>query len=94
MASSLLELGFRLLRGLSLHLGLEKDFFDARHKGIWTKKNTSRIRAAYYPSLAGRTGVIRCGEHADYGTITLLLQDHIGGLEVRGTGVEEKLTNS
>jgi len=30
------------------------------------------------------SGSIRCGEHADYGTITLLLQDEIGGLEVEG----------
>jgi len=28
-------------------------------------------------------GSIRCGEHADYGTITLLLQDDVGGLEVK-----------
>lgn len=25
---------------------------------------------------------IRCGEHSDWGTITLLIQDMIGGLEV------------
>ncbi len=31
-------------------------------------------------------GTVRCGEHADYGTITLLLQDAIGGLEVKSVG--------
>ena len=31
--------------------------------------------------LAG-PGVVRCGQHSDYGTITLLLQDDMGGLEV------------
>lgn len=29
-------------------------------------------------------GVVRCGEHSDYGSLTLLLQDSAGGLEVRG----------
>ena len=24
-----------------------------------------------------------CGEHADFGSVTLLLQDHVGGLEVK-----------
>ena len=27
-------------------------------------------------------GQIRLGEHSDYGTITLLFQDQVGGLEV------------
>ena len=26
----------------------------------------------------------RCGEHSDYGTITFLFQDKLGGLEVKG----------
>jgi isopenicillin N synthase-like dioxygenase len=29
-----------------------------------------------------KEGQIRLGEHSDYGTITLLFQDQIGGLEV------------
>ena len=29
-----------------------------------------------------KPGQIRCGEHTDYGAVTLLFQDEIGGLEV------------
>ncbi len=28
-------------------------------------------------------GTIRCGEHSDYGTLTFLMQDDIGGLQVK-----------
>ena len=40
----------------------------------------------YYVFCAGPVmpGVVRCGEHADYGTITFLVQDNLGGLEVKG----------
>ncbi len=31
----------------------------------------------------GGNKVVRCGEHSDYGTLTFLYQDDIGGLEVR-----------
>ena len=30
-----------------------------------------------------KEGQVRCGEHSDYGTLTLLFQDLIGGLEVK-----------
>jgi isopenicillin N synthase-like dioxygenase len=49
------------------------------------EKNATTFRSLYYPSLADsdvQPGVVRCGAHSDYGTITLLLQDDIGGLEV------------
>ena len=48
-------------------------------------KNRTIFRSLYYPTLTDKDaqpGVVRCGAHSDYGSITLLLQDDMGGLEV------------
>ena len=48
---------------------------------------TALLRFNYYPRITDfehiKPGQIRCGEHTDYGGITLLFQDDAGGLEVR-----------
>ncbi len=67
--------------------GLEEDYLSSRHQFIFDSvdKNGTIFRSLFYPSLADKDvqpGVVRCGEHSDYGTITLLLQDDMGGLEV------------
>ncbi len=31
-------------------------------------------------------GLTRCADHFDYGTVTLLFQDDLGGLEVKDVG--------
>lgn len=36
--------------------------------------------------LEVKPGQVRCGEHSDYGSITLLFQDDVGGLEVSLSG--------
>ena len=46
----------------------------------------AQLRYNYYPMVdisQVKPGQIRCGEHTDYGGITLLIQDDVGGLEVR-----------
>lgn len=44
------------------------------------------MRFNYYPQLEDtkqvKPGQLRCGEHTDYGALTLLFQDQCGGLEV------------
>lgn len=70
-----------VLCGVALALGLEADWFE-RHV---TDDPTILFRIFHYPALpdndrADQWGV---GEHTDYGLLTLLAQDHAGGLEVR-----------
>lgn len=69
--------GQALLRGIALGLGLEADWF-ARHL---TADPTVLFRIFHYPP--GDTHSWGVGEHTDYGLITLLAQDHHGGLQVR-----------
>lgn len=76
------ELGQLVARGLALALGLEEAWL-ATHL---TADPTILFRIFHYPSeqSAGAPkpswGV---AEHTDYGLLTLLLQDAVGGLEVR-----------
>ena len=50
-------------------------------------KNFSTLRLLHYPPVAQeatiKPGQLRCGEHVDYGSVTLLFQDSIGGLQVQ-----------
>jgi isopenicillin N synthase-like dioxygenase len=71
------EVGQALLGGIALGLGLEADWF-ARHL---TADPTVLFRVFHYPP--GDTASWGVGEHTDYGLITLLAQDHHGGLQVR-----------
>jgi isopenicillin N synthase-like dioxygenase len=48
-------------------------------------KRNHTMRLLHYPAIQGwiKDGQERCGEHTDWGTITLLFQGGQGGLEVR-----------
>lgn len=85
--TSHVTLARRLLTALALGLGLERDFFLATHRGMSNNcpPNRSGIVINRYPplSLPVPENVIRCGAHTDYGCITLLHQDSIGGLQIR-----------
>ena len=65
-----------LLQCIAIGLGLnDPDFFVNLHD-----KNNDSLRLLRYHSGDEKTGN-RCKEHSDYGTLTLLLTDGIGGLE-------------
>ena len=59
--------------------------FVKAHQKLGTKGSPTTLRTLFYPPTADavvKEGQVRCGEHSDYGGITLLFQDSQGGLEV------------
>ncbi|MBV9387278.1 MAG: isopenicillin N synthase family oxygenase [Chroococcidiopsidaceae cyanobacterium CP_BM_ER_R8_30] len=68
-----------VLQAFAIALHLREDFFDDKHGQNYF------LRMLHYPpvNLTPQPGQLRAGEHTDYGSITLLLQDGVGGLEVR-----------
>ncbi|XP_066540740.1 uncharacterized protein [Hoplias malabaricus] len=80
------ELSWRVLRVMALSLGIEVDIFLKEHRHIGSPENESTLRSLYYApvkSTSVKEGQLRCGEHSDYGSITLLFQSHEGGLQIR-----------
>jgi isopenicillin N synthase-like dioxygenase len=78
-------LGQRLMRALALGLGLPADYF--RDHG--TADPLLLLRLFNYPSRPVPAGVDAAwgvGEHTDYGLLTMLWQDDVGGLEVKSRG--------
>ena len=76
--AALTGLGHWLMAGLALSLGLEESYFA----DCCTGEPLALFRIFNYPPPADpdRWGV---GEHTDYGLLTILLQDEVGGLEVK-----------
>jgi isopenicillin N synthase-like dioxygenase len=75
-----LELGRHLARIVALSLELPEDYFDA---GLEEPLHYCRILK--YPPMPADAAAnqLGAGAHTDWGLLTLLLQDEIGGLEVR-----------
>jgi len=76
---ALTGLGQAVLRGVALSLGLEPDYFAAGY----TASPTVLLRVFRYPAAPPGDSGWGVGEHTDYGLLTLLAQDVIGGLQVR-----------
>ncbi len=75
-----LAAAYRVLAIMAACLSLPADFFATRHTG----QNVT-LRWLHYPAnLTPRGAQLGAGAHTDYGSITLLFQDDVGGLEVRG----------
>ena len=79
------ELGERLLAMLALSLELPEDFFVPFYDMPGTTLRLLRYPPHPAAALANQLGA---GAHTDWGGITLLAQDDLGGLEVRNTANE------
>jgi isopenicillin N synthase-like dioxygenase len=69
-----------LLSGIAIGLGLGPDYFLERY----TRDPTVLFRIFNYPpaTASANEDELGVGEHTDYGLITLLRQDDVGGLEI------------
>ena len=76
---AMLTLGARVMGLFAVALGLPIDHFVAS-----IDQSPSSLRAIRYPERrdAPEGGQLRAGAHTDYGTLTILKQDRVGGLEV------------
>lgn len=74
------RLGARLHRAFAADLGLDPDYFSPR-----INRPMSTLRLLHYPARpdAVEDGQLGAGTHTDYGNLTLLATDAVGGLEVR-----------
>jgi isopenicillin N synthase-like dioxygenase len=79
---ALTELGHNLMTGMALSLGLTADYFRQR----FTEEPITLFRIFHYPTVENRDASWGVGEHTDYGILTILKQDDVGGLQVKSKG--------
>jgi isopenicillin N synthase-like dioxygenase len=70
----------KVMDALALALALPADFFAQ-----FTRDPSCRLRLLHYPEQPGQPepGEKGCGAHTDFGSVTVLLQDSAGGLQVQ-----------
>ncbi|KAG8693356.1 hypothetical protein FRC08_009173 [Ceratobasidium sp. 394] len=78
------ELSMTLLKSFAQTLRLPDDHFTSRH--AYESQHSSILRLLYYPPSdipEGQSeGEVRAGAHSDYGSLTLLFQKSLGGLQI------------
>lgn len=77
------EVAQKLLTAMATALKLEEDFFTRCFKD-----HVTVLRMIHYPPRPSQDHDNGAGAHTDYGCVTLLLQDHIGGLQVKNRNEE------
>lgn len=78
--NSVWALGRMMHSAIAVDLGEDKDFFEDK-----LDAPLATLRLLHYPPqpAQSKSGQIGAGTHTDYGNITILLPDTVGGLEVR-----------
>lgn len=79
--SASIEAARRMQRALAMALDLDSEFFVGQ-----PGETMYHLRMIHYPPMDRLTpepGQLGCGAHTDYGTVTLLADDGVGGLQVR-----------
>jgi len=69
-----------VMEAFAIALDLPIDFFRKCHRG-----DNTALRYLHYPVISRKLteDQLGCGTHTDFGTITLLFQDDVGGLQVQ-----------
>lgn len=76
------QTGHLIMKGIALSLGLPENYFYEKH----TRDPLILFRIFHYPPQAETAQQWGVGEHTDYGLLTILLQDAVGGLQVKSKG--------
>lgn len=73
------QLGHTIMAGIALSLNLDENYFAE----LYTKDPLPLFRIFNYPARKCNTNGWGVGEHTDYGILTILKQDDLGGLQVK-----------